>query len=184
MLERIQGVLREKGHIWALVDVGPITLRILGPTYHLPNVGERVVFWTYLTAGESLTLYGFQSQEEREVFLQLLKVPGIGPQTALRILTQHSVEEIHQAVEREDIQFFSRISGVGKKRAVRILSELKGSLISKTLDRLPSSLVNALIHLGLSPQEARDTLLQVLQEIPDADEETLLRKALQKRSPS
>ncbi len=186
MLEQLRGILREKSQLWSLVDVGPLTLRIWGPTRDLPGPGEAITLWTHLTTGDTLTIYGFPDPREREVFLRLLRVPGIGPQTALRILATHSVEEILQAVDAEDVSFFSRISGVGKKRAIRILSELKSEGISTVREApvLPSRVVDALIHLGFSAQEARQVLRNVMAEDPQADEETLLRKALQKRSPA
>ncbi len=179
MIERIEGEVLERGHIWVLLKVGPVVLRIWTVPRGLPDPGQRTALWTHLVVGEALNLYGFTDSRDRELFLRLLKIPGVGPQTALRILAEAPAEILLQAVADGDVHFFSRISGVGKKRAMRILSELKDEVV---LPEVPSGVLDALVALGLSPQEARKALNEALKEVPEGDEETLLRKALEIRS--
>lgn len=181
MIERLEGEVVERGHLWVLLKVGPVVFRVWTVPRDLPPAGSRASFWTHLVMGDAPALYGFQSLPERDLFLRLLKIPGIGPQTALRILAESTLEELHQAVASGDTRFFSRIPGVGKKRALRILAELKEDLTLPA--QVPSSVLEALIALGLSPREAREALHTALREHPETDEETLLRRALELRSP-
>ncbi len=179
MIERIEGEVLERGHIWVLLKVGPLVLRIWTVSRGIPEPGKPAALWTHLVVGDAMNLYGFADPRDRELFHRLLKIPGVGPQTALRILAEAPAETLLQAVADGDVRFFSRISGVGKKRALRILSELKDEVI---LPAVPSGILDALIALGLSPQEAREALSEAMKEVPEGDEEALLRKALEIRS--
>ncbi len=105
-------------------DVG-YEIRVVDPHHSLYKEGNRAALFTYLHVREDvLELYGFAQKQEREIFLHLLRVSGIGPKMALSILERASAEEIVKAVARQDVTFLT-IKGVGKKTAEKIIHELK-----------------------------------------------------------
>jgi len=181
VIERIEGEVLDLSHVRVLLKVGPVVLRIWTVPRGIPDRGKHATLWTHLVVGDSLDLYGFADLQDREIFLRLLKIPGVGPQTALRVLAEAPAEALLQAVAKDDTRFFSRIPGVGKKRALRILAELKDEAV---LPPAPSGVFEALIALGLTPREAREALHEAMKEIPEGDEAALLRKALELRSPT
>jgi Holliday junction DNA helicase RuvA len=116
----------------AVIDVGGVGYK-LGISFNaslaMPKVGEDVFLFAYFHVSEnSQGLYGFITKEEREVFLKLLDISGIGPKVALSVLSGMSVEQIVNAVENEDVSPFKSVSGVGSKTAQRLILELKGKL--------------------------------------------------------
>ncbi len=118
---------------------------------------------------DQLTLYGFNSLSDRDLFRQLISVSGIGPKIALAILNHPSSQTI-QAIMTADVSFFTQISGVGKKGAQKIIVDLKtklGSLNELDLqsDTQESELGNALISLGYKSHEIQKILNQIPPEI-------------------
>lgn len=128
---------------------------------------------------DTLDLYGFLSQEELQLFKLVINISGIGPRTGLLLLNQ-GVEAITSAVAKADVDFFSGIPRLGKKNAQKIIIELKPKLGDLTaLDLAGESsetrdAVNALVHLGFKPKEAREALRQA--EAGDLD--TRIKSAL------
>src|SRR5678815_2417209 len=97
--------------------------------YALPATGDPVTLFTHLSVKEdSHTLYGFATLEERSAFRQLIRISGVGPRTALAVLSGLSVAELAQAVALQDQVRLTRIPGIGKKTAERLLLELKDKL--------------------------------------------------------
>jgi Holliday junction DNA helicase RuvA len=132
MFEFFRGKLFFSDTNVAVIDVGGVGYK-LGVSFNtsisLPKVGEEVFLFAYYHVTEnSQGLYGFLSKEEREVFLKLIDVSGIGPKVGLAVLSGLTVEQIVSAVENEEPAMFKTVSGVGKKTAERIILELKGKL--------------------------------------------------------
>lgn len=131
MYQYISGALKEVTPLHITVDVQGI-----GYLIHAPNpfrfegsINENVTVYTELIVREdSHTLYGFKTMEEKELFLSLLKVTGIGPKSALAILAASAPREVIQAIDNEDQAYMQKFPGVGKKTASQIILDLKGKL--------------------------------------------------------
>lgn len=132
MIAAVEGSLEGRGIDWALVKVGGVTLRVSVPASTLAAlgaVGERVSLFTHLYVREdNLALYGFATVEELRMFEELLGVAGVGPKTALALLSTMSPERLAQAVTASDVEALVGVPGVGKKMASRLVLELKGKL--------------------------------------------------------
>lgn len=147
--------------------------------------GETAALFTHLVVREdSLTLYGFDHEDERDFFILLIGVNGVGPRIAMSILSTLSVDAIRRAVLSEQADMFSRVPGVGKKNAQKILLHLQGRVIgdipfSVSLRMDSDTIVlDALTGLGYSVVEAQ-TALQSLPKDAVEDVEERLRLALQ-----
>ncbi|MCR4442069.1 MAG: Holliday junction branch migration protein RuvA [Peptococcaceae bacterium] len=129
LLEFIQGRLVAKGTNYVVVQTGGLGCRIFVPAFtweSLPPLREEIALYTYLHIREDdLSLFGFFSSEEKEFFVMLMSVSGIGPKLALAILSRLRVPELKRAILVGDAAVFSAIPGVGKKTAERIILELK-----------------------------------------------------------
>ena len=144
-----------------LVDVGGVAYELDVPMstfYSLPSTGESVTLYTHLAVKEdSHSLYGFASLEERSAFRQLIRISGVGPRTALSVLSGLSVADLAQAVAAQDQARLTRIPGIGKKTAERLLLELKDKLGEAALaagGERAGDVVHALVALGYSEKEA------------------------------
>ncbi|MCF6192562.1 MAG: Holliday junction branch migration protein RuvA [Candidatus Hydrothermae bacterium] len=169
MFDYLEGRLVEVGSLRCVLDVGGMGFEVWTPRTGELHGRARVRLWVQMvvTEGEAPKLYGFARPEEREVFRRLLKIPGVGAQTALQILATLQLEELRQAIVTRDPSVLTRVSGIGKKRAVRILTELtEEGVLPRTPPR--EHLVEALIRLGLTAAEARSLMQEVVREMPDA----------------
>src|SRR5258706_14434834 len=132
MIGRLTGVLAEKSPPQLLVDVNGIGYEVDVPMstfYNLPALGERVTLLTHFVVREDAqVLFGFLTHDERATFRLLVKISGVGPRTALSILSGLSVSELAQAVSLQESGRLVKVPGIGKKTAERLLLELKGKL--------------------------------------------------------
>ena len=132
MIGRLTGLVAEKSPPQVLVDVNGVGYELDVPMssfYNLPGIGERVSLLTHFVVREDAqVLFGFLTHEERATFRQLVKIAGIGPRTALAILSGLSVAELAQAVSLQQAGRLLKVPGIGKKTAERLLLELKGRL--------------------------------------------------------
>ena len=161
MIGRLKGRLEGKAPPQVLVDCGGVAYELDVPMstfYNLPATGEPVVLFTHLSVREDAhTLYGFGTLEERAAFRQLIRISGVGPRTALAVLSGLSVSDLAQAVAMQDAGPLVKVPGIGKKTAERLLLELKGKIaeVASTPSREKSSdVLNALLALGYSEKEA------------------------------
>ena len=173
MIGRLAGMLLEKRPPTLLVDVGGVGYEVDVPMstfYGLPAIGERVVLLTHLAVREDAhQLYGFTSQAERGAFRALIRISGVGARTALAVLSGLSVDELAQAVTRQDAATLKRLPGIGQKTAERLLLELKGKLgagIEGAAGAAGSTdpagdVLRALLALGYSEREAAAAARQV-----------------------
>ena len=163
LVSSVRGTLESVGPDWADVEVGGITLRVAVPGSTLQGIGatgHEVRLLTSLQVREdSLTLFGFVTEEERSVFEALITISGVGPRLALSVLSRLSPESLASAVQAGDTTTLSTVQGVGKKTASRIVLELKGKLEGDW--SVPPSgpeddeVLEALTALGYSNLEAR-----------------------------
>lgn len=165
------------GGVGYKVMVGPSAAQIC-------FVGFDVTLETYLSVKEgALDLFGFAGPAERELFKNFLTVSGIGPKTALHLLSLGSVEEITLAIGRGDVDYLTKVSGIGRKTAERIVVELK-SKVAKDMQAAGVSIksdvlgdvIDGLITLGYSVLQAREAAKQL--DPGGKTSEQLLREAL------
>ena len=141
--------------------------------------------WLYIISENELTLYGFESQADRDLFTLLLGVAGVGPKVALSVLSTMNIETVQRAVFSDEPELLSRVPGVGKKSAQKIALHLKDRL--KPTDTIASvaamsdadsEVLAALTALGYSVVEAQSAIQSLTKDAPD-DVEERLRLALQ-----
>jgi Holliday junction DNA helicase RuvA len=164
MIGRLRGTLLDKSPPQVLLDVGGVGYEIDVPMstfYGLPAVGHDVTLLIHTVIREDAhLLYGFATAPERDAFRQLVKISGIGPRIALALLSGLSVDELAQAVDRQDAARLTRVPGIGKKTAERLLLELKGKIGAEPGAAAASAtdgsadVLQALIALGYSEREA------------------------------
>ena len=164
MIGKLTGTLAEKKAPQVLLDCRGVGYEVDVPMstfYHLPAVGETVSLLTHFIVREDAqVLYGFASASERDAFRQLIRISGVGPRTALSVLSGMSVSDIAQAVTAQDSGRLVKVPGIGKKTAERLLLELKGKIgadlgpgaVAVADDQ--SDILQALLALGYSDKEA------------------------------
>ena len=176
MIGRLTGTLIEKRPPMVTVDVNGVAYELdvpMNTLYQLPAAGSKVTLYTHLVVREDAhLLFGFASEQERQVFRQLLKVNGVGARTALAVLSGLSVEELYQVVATHDGARLTRIPGVGKKTAERLLLELKDKLavgevaVADSAHSARADALHALRTLGYSDKEAAAALAKVAVDTP------------------
>jgi holliday junction DNA helicase RuvA len=188
MIASLRGDVLHIGSDHLVVDVNGVGLRVFTPnsvvkTYQL---NDRVFLFTHLVVREdALSLYGFETERERDLFVLLLGVNGVGPRTALATLSTLSVDVIRNAVISEQVDAFARVSGVGRKTGQKIIIALQGKIsggdsleaIAGFMD-VDSEVLGALTALGYSVVEAQSAIQTIPRDAPK-DVETRLRLALQ-----
>ena len=165
MIGRLAGRLAEKSPPRILIDFHGIGYEVDVPMstfYQLPPLGEKVTLLTHFVVREDAQiLYGFGTPAERDAFRQLVKISGVGPRTALAVLSGLSVADLAQAVGAQEAGRLVKVPGIGKKTAERLLLELKGKL-GPDLGAHPAALapddnsdiLQALVSLGYTDREA------------------------------
>jgi holliday junction DNA helicase RuvA len=183
----LTGRVAAKTPAYALIDVGGVGFKLAMTTTSLaalPAEGDEVTVHTYLHVREDeLSLYGFESDEERALFERLISVSGVGPKVALAVLSSLKPDELRTALAREDVALISSVPGIGKKTAQRLIIELKDKL--DLPDLAPggpaasgtdaAEVRDALLSMGFSPAEAAAALRDAA---PDSSAEQLLKHAL------
>jgi Holliday junction DNA helicase RuvA len=166
------------GHVGYRAAVSAETLR------HVPPVGEEVTLHTHLIVrDDALSLYGFHSEQERELFLMLLGVQAVGPKVALGVLSAGQPRELLAALAAGDAARFQAVPGIGKRTAERIIVELREKVASDSgvaaagaeeilarrgEEERPRGVARAgLIELGYAPAEADELLRDVEAETPE-----------------
>lgn len=188
MIAAIRGEVIGRGEDFLVVETGGVGFKVF-TTQDIALrdvVGDPVFLHTYLVVREDvLALYGFETEEHRDLFVLLLGVNGVGPRMALAILSSMSPDAIRRSVLSEQPDLFARVSGVGKKTAQKIILYLQGKVGGElTVSTEPGTIevdaqvLDALTGLGYSIVEAQ----AAIQSIPRgsaSDVETRLRLALQ-----
>jgi holliday junction DNA helicase RuvA len=190
LIGRLSGVLADKAPPQVLVDVNGVGYEVDVPMstfFNLPGLGERVVLLTHFVVREDAqVLFGFLTAAERDTFRELVKISGVGPRTALSILSGLSVAELAAAIGRQDSARLVKVPGIGKKTAERLLLELKGKLApdlgapagTAALSDAQADIAQALQSLGYSEREAQAALKALPAEVSVAEGIKLALKAL------
>ena len=180
MIARLNGVLIEKSPPQVIVDCNGVGYEVEVPMstfYNLPEIGSKIQLLIHFVVREDAQLlYGFGSEQEKSTFKQLLKVNGIGAKSALSILSGVSIDDLVEAVNRQEVGMLTRIPGIGKKTAERLLLELKDKFAvigSATTISQPKSasydVLNALIALGYNEREAGAAVKLLPKEVTVTD---------------
>lgn len=196
MIGRLRGTLVMKRPPWLILDVGGVGYELEAPMstfFQLPVLEKVVVLHTHLVVREDAQLlYGFATEDERELFRQLIKVNGVGPKLALTILSGISADDFARCVNEGETAALVRLPGVGKKTAERLVIEMRGRFDdwrpnndlsmaagaeSVAVDDPVKEALTALIALGYKPQEA-SRMLQGL-DTKEKRSEDIIRMALQ-----
>ncbi len=179
MISMISGIAEELGPNYAVVNVNGVgyKLFVTTDTLHGLKTNRPLKMWTYLAVREdALDLYGFIRKNDREFFELLISVSGIGPKSALNILSLASAETLTGAIRAGSTAHLIKISGIGKKTAEKIVLELKdkvGSLRSNATSAESAGMasdidaIEALRALGYDADESREALKRVGKEVSD-----------------
>ena len=179
-------VILRSGPMHWQIEASAGTIRTL-----MGHRGEEVTVFTYLhSRDDGLTLFGFATEGERSLFFDLIKVDGIGPKQAIRILSGTSVESFLQSVEEGNVDALTHIKGLGKKTAQKILLSLQDRLVQAGSTGTAggkephSEILEALVEMGYDRRLARDALGRVAEELsrtrmPENErEQELFRQAI------
>jgi holliday junction DNA helicase RuvA len=182
MIGHLKGMLLHQDLKSVVLDVSGVGYKIHTNTASLDSQkGKTLEFWTYLAVRENaLDLYGFATKEELDFFELLLTVSGIGPKSAMGILSVATLQNLRHAISTGDTSHLTKVSGVGKKNAEKIVLELKDKLDGWTLEAGSSmsgdvDALEALKSLGYAEREAREALKKVMDAKDTGDK---VKKAL------
>ncbi len=178
MLGQLNGRVVSRGDKWIIFDVNDVGYRLLVSAEtlkHLPTgPGTKVRLHTYLVVrDDALELFAFWNEAEQTFFELLITIPGIGPKTAIAILSVATPELLQRAIQTGQPDYLTKMSGIGKKNAEKIILNLKDKLGTITVSDEPglnkeSEVVEVLHALGYSLPEARAALQQVpVEKYPD-----------------
>jgi len=192
MFSFITGILEEKENNIAVLNCNGVgfELNVSETTiFELPNKGELATIYTYMAVREdAITLFGFATREEKDVFLKLISVSGIGGKMAIAILSAMPVSDLIMAIASENIKLLSSVKGLGKKTAERLVLELKSSFDDMQLSMLVTNkampihnsaieeTIDTLVAMGLNRNEATQIVKNVATQ--DDTAETLIKKSL------
>ncbi len=170
MIAELTGKITKKAFNHVVLDVGGVGYLVLIPlsTYTaLPSDGTvRLYIHTHVRE-DAISLFGFCSEQERELFLDLISVSGIGPKLATTILSGASAPEVRSYIVGGNVTGFMGVPGVGKKTAERIVLELREKLAKRTVDQGeiqenepggPADVADALVNLGYTRTQAQDAV--------------------------
>jgi Holliday junction DNA helicase RuvA len=184
VIGRLRGTLVVVGGTGVVIDVGGVgyevalTAAALGD---LPPTGEEAVIHTHLHVREDqMSLFGFTSQDQRDLFRLLIGVSGVGPKVAMAILGTMTTDDLRQAVATDDVAALTAVPGIGKRSAQKLLLELRPRLeLSDAIVGSSGAMAEtraALEGLGYQPDEIRAAMRELSADLPV---EELLRRSLQ-----
>jgi len=199
MIGRLRGEIIEKQPPYLLLDVNGVGYELEAPMstfYNLNDIGSQTQLYTHLSIRDDAhILFGFATDNERQLFRTLIKVNGVGPKLALSILSAMDMATFVQCVNQEEVSKLTRIPGVGKKTAERLIIEMRDKLSTSTpqtntslsatatqslTDGITSPIddaIGALVALGYKQPEASRLVSKIKQDGLSSEE--LIRKALQ-----
>lgn len=191
MIGYLKGSLIQKSPHQVILDIGGVGYSVgipLSTYFKLGDIDEIVelFIYTHLT-DNSLALYGFSTEEERDIFLKLIGIAGIGPKLALNVLSGIEVSDLEEAIKESDVARICLIPGIGKKTAMRIALELAEKLEKKEKVlkgkgfQEREDLISALMNLGFRRKEVEKIVDDAVRRLTvEAGFEQLLRESLKK----
>jgi holliday junction DNA helicase RuvA len=192
MIGYLRGILLEKKPNSALIEVNGVGYLVSIPVstfYDLPDEGSTLALFIYTHVREdTISLYGFRTQRDKQLFEKLISVSGVGPKMAVSFLSGMTAEELIPAIQKQDIVKLTTIPGVGRKTAERVALELREQVpallseLALVAEQKPlrEDLISALVNLGYHRNLAERTVKIVIEEAePDTTFEVLLKNSLQ-----
>lgn len=191
MIGYLKGNLIQKSPNQVVLDIGGVGYCVWVPLSTYFELGDlddkaELFVYTHLT-DNSLSLYGFSTEKERDIFLKLIGISGIGPKLALNILSGIGVFDLEEAIRQSDVVRISLIPGIGKKTALRIALELQEKLEKKEKIlkakgfQEREDLISALMNLGFKRKEVEKIVDETINKLTvEAGFEHLLRESLKK----
>lgn len=184
MIASLNGKLLSKKPDNLIVDVGGVGYSVQVPLTllsSLPDENKNIFLFIYTHVREdAIQLYGFQTDDEKKIFITLIGISGIGPKLALNILSTIPPDNFYSAINSEDVDVLCRVPGLGKKTAHRLILELKEklpSIIKEKKDVIYDDTLSALVNLGYKKNIAQDAL-QKAYNSGNRDIESLLKESL------
>jgi len=188
MIATVSGKIQKTENNSLVINVGGVGVRVIVPKTLLADVGgigRQVALYTHLLVRETeLSLYGFDSEDDLQLFELLLGINGVGPKVAMAILSTLSPELLKSAIMREETAVLQRVPGIGKKTAERIMFQLRDKLdFTSVSTALPlvsdvdADVMDVLTSLGFSIVEAQSALQHLSREVEGVDER--VQQALQ-----
>lgn len=198
MISYLKGTILHKTAASLMVLCGAIGYEVQIPSTRLLaySVQQECEFYIYYHQREdAVQLFGFDSWAEREFFMTLLNVSGIGPKGALAIIGQSTLGGLYQAISNENVEFLTKVPGIGKKTAQRLVLELKDKLPQSAMEEFAAAGV-VLPEVTAAPAMAKDDITEVLlnlgyheseirkiypelKKLQGQDEQVIIKKALQ-----
>ena len=197
MIALISGKIMYKGISHVIVDVQGVGYRVFIPLttfYELPEPGHSITLHVHTNVKQdAINLFGFYTDQERDLFQLMISVSGIGPKIAMNILSGISARELMNAISGGQVAKLVNIPGVGKKMAERLILELKEKIIKKIMlektteeniqghadDLIREDVLSALVNLGYKNNVAKDAVERAMRSVDEAiSMDTLLKKTL------
>ena len=196
MIAYIKGNITFKNPTYVIVETGGVGyhINISLNTYAQIEKLENIKILTHFHVKEdSQTLYGFAEDAERSMFVMLISVSGIGPNTARVVLSSLKVDEVRSAILSENVATFNKVKGIGPKTAKRIILDLKDkvmkdggeapAMLAPTNNKVRTEAISALVALGFQKIKVQKTLNKIIQQQPNVDKvEELIKLALKQLS--
>jgi len=191
MIAYLKGNLIKKSPNYVILDIGGVGYRAWIPLSTYLNIGNLnevvgLFIYTHLT-DNSLSLYGFSTEDEKDIFLKLISISGIGPKLALNVLSGIGASDLEEAIRQSDVDRISLIPGIGKKTALRIALELQEKLEKKEKvlaakgSQEKEDLISALMNLGFKRKEIEMIVNEAIKTYGlKAGFEALLRESLKR----
>ncbi len=183
MISTLEGTVAHKDTDHLIILVGGVGIEVFAPYTTIEKIhSERTFLYTRLVVREdSLTLYGFLTEAERELFNTFIKISGIGPRLAVTIMSALSVDNIRSAVLNERPEILTRVPGIGRKSAQKIIFELQDkfpagleAITTEGFSDINSDVMDALTALGYSIIEAQSAIQSIPANAPESVEERVL----------
>ena len=191
MIGYLKGHLAIKDPTFVIVDINGVgyEVKISLSTFSKIKELDSCLLYTYLNVKEDAqTLFGFFEKEEKNIFLHLISISGIGPNTALMINSSLTVAEVKSAIANEDVRTIQKVKGIGAKTAQRVILELKDKIRKEgfaqqnampAVDSVRSEAVAALLTLGINRNVAEKSIDQILRKhVGDISLEDLIKNVL------
>ena len=194
MIAYIQGYIDSKNPAYVIIEANNIGYHInisLNTYESIKDLNEARLYTHLHIKEDAHTLYGFSEQKEKEMFLLLISISGVGAATAINILSSISIKEIHKAILHEDIVALSSVKGIGAKTAKRIILELKDKMVKIEVEESPElnisqdniireEALQALVTLGFTKGSGEKVITKILKQNAgqDISVEEIIRLAL------